>query len=177
MSVFLSEDAYWSGELRKRAARANIAIEFLRTDDVAALGDVALCGAFIARRILEEAKNAEGALNNEEYVFNKAAVLRLMPICQKTISLKGCWNFKENMASPKLALDAGETLTYFDLFSQVIHADNFQLWKSHSESDPCFWFASPKHSHDAKRKRFYRITWSKFGTCLTDVADGLSVAS
>lgn len=148
-------------------------MNFLRSDDVATLGDVALCGSFIARRVFEEARNAEVQFKEGEFHFAKETAIKLVELSREPISLSGCWNINHKSAHPTLVMGAHETLQYFDLFSQIIHVDPLQLWKSGNEKDPSFWFASPEHNNHPKRNRFYRMSWSRFGGCLSEVANRL----
>ena len=181
--MLIDTKSHWEIELRNKASCARIASEFLVADDIAALSDVLFCGAFIARRLLEEAENAKTHIGAGEYHFDKVAVLKIHDLLQRKHHLKGCWMLDGRKPDAKLVLSATETLGMKDLLSQIIHADPIQLWKTPNIDKPCFWVASKIASspisadNGGKRALFYRVYWEDYAATLEEFANSLSPIS
>ncbi|MGI3183609.1 hypothetical protein [Nioella aestuarii] len=126
--------------------------------------------------MLEEAAISKECVEGGGFHFAKEAVKKLILLKDKSVNLKDCWVYDHRRKEPSLQLGARETLSYMDLFSQIIHADPIQFWKSVDPQNPSLWIASKEHISSQKRQRFYGITWDQLADCFDDVANSMTAA-
>ncbi|MEM5477006.1 hypothetical protein [Pacificibacter sp. AS14] len=177
MSILLSSKSHWANELKVRSSRAKIAEEFLKIDDIATLSDILIIGSTISRRLLEEGKHGAAARDLGEYHFASSTCLKLDKLRRKNVNLKGCLELKDPQKPkigpkrPQFSVNGHKTLTYYDLFSQILHSDPLQLWKSPISESPCFYVASTEHS--STKQLFYRVSWQDYANILDEISNTL----